>query len=164
MTLTIGGAYIANSGDDSGTAKDNEIYESATQGPYTFGFYKDWPGFGPAHLLTTGYGFSGLAPHNSTVVNLNMINGHVDYTAGALTIRGDIFIYQKNRVPSGDKDAMGSEIAVMTKYNYKNTITIGFTAGTWSPGDYQKSNIEVAGSDAKAESALGSYLWLAKSF
>ncbi len=163
MPLTVGAAYVSNSGDDA-TTQDNELYESVTNGPYTFGFYKDWPGFGPAHLMTTGYGFSGLAPHNATVVNLDVINGHVSVDLDALTLRGDVFIYGRNWVPDGVESAMGNEIALMAKYNYKDELTFGFTAGVWSPGDHIKNAIETPGSTAKAESAIGGYFWLAKSF
>ncbi len=161
--FSLGVAYVSNSGDDL-TTQDNEMYESVTNGPYAFGFYKDWPGFGPAHLMTTAYGFSGLAPHNPTVVNLNVINGHAGINIDAFTLRGDIFIYSRNWVPDGVESALGNEIALLAKYNYKNTLTLGFTAGIWSPGDYQKSIIEFPGSSAKAESAVGGYFWLAKSF
>lgn len=164
MPLSLGVGYVSFSGDDETTAKDNERYETVTQGPYTYGFYKDWPGFGPAHLMTTGYAFAGVDPWNVTMHNLNMINANLAYTVGALTLRGDLFIYQRNWVPSGVNDAMGNEIALMMKYDYKNTITIGLTGGVWMPGDYQKSLIEIPGSTAKAESVKGGYLWLAKSF
>ncbi len=164
LPVAFGLAYVSNSGDDATTAKDNELYESATNGPYTFGFYKDWPGFGPAHLMTTGYGFSGLAPHNLTVVNLDVLNAHATFTSGPLSVRGDFFLYNRNWVPSGSDDAMGNEIALMVKYNYQETLTIGFTAGIWSPGDHLKKAIEAMDPAAKAESALGGYLWLAKSF
>ncbi len=163
MPLSVGAAYVSNSGDDN-TTQDNELYESVTNGPYTFGFYKDWPGFGPAHLMTTGYGFSGLAPHNLTVVNLNVINGHAALTLGDLLLRVDLFIYGRNWVPDGVESAMGNEIALMAKYNYKHEITLGFTAGIWSPGDYQKQLIEFPGSPAKAERAIGGYFWMAKAF
>ncbi len=163
-SVGIGGYYIVNSGDDGTTATENEMYESVLNGPYTNGFYKGWPGFGPAHLMTTGYGFSGLAPHNQTVVNLNVINGHLSYSADAFTIRGDYFLYARDWVPAGLDDGFGSEIALMMTYTYKENLTVGFTGGIWMPGDYQKNLIELPGSSAKAENAIGGYIWLSKAF
>lgn len=161
--LGVGGYFVVNSGND-GTTNDNERYESALHGPYTNGFYKDWPGFGPAHLMTTGFGFSGLAPHNGTVVNLNVINGHVGFTTGAITLRGDFFIYNRNWVPSGAAKELGNEIALLVKYNYRDVMTFGFTGGMWVPGDHINNRIEAMNPSAKAENALGGYIWFAKSF
>jgi len=161
MPLLVGGAYIMNSGDDTET-EEYELYESATNGPYTFGFYKDWPGYGPAHLMTTGYGFSGFASHNSYVCNLNLINGHASYKFGNLCLRFDYFMYNRNWVPDGVEEALGNEMAFMLKYDYKATITFGATFGIWSPGDHINEEFEAFGLDT--ESATGGYIWFAKSF
>lgn len=163
-SIGIGAYYVINSGDDETTPGENEMFESVLNGPYTNGFYKDWPGFGPAHLMTTVYGFSGLAPHNATVVNLNVINGHVSFSSGPFTIRGDYFMYKKDWVPEDVDTAFGNEIALLLKYNYRDNLTIGFTGGVWMPGNYQKNSIEISGSDAKAENAVGGYFWISKSF
>ncbi len=154
MPLTIGGAYVAFSGDDP-TTVENELYESPTWGPYTFGFYKAWPGFGPAHLMRTGFGFSLLAPWEPMVSNLNVINGNIGYTSGPLALRADYFMYSKNKVAAGAETAMGNEIALMLTYNYKETITFGATGGYWIPGKHFGDDLEPM---------LGGYLWTAMSF
>ncbi len=161
--INVGGYFVVNSGND-GTTADNERYESALHGPYTNGFYKDWVGFGPAHLMTTGFGFSGIAPHNETVVNLNVINGHIGFTTGPITLRGDFFIYNRDWVPSGAAKELGNEIALLVKYNYRDVMTFGFTGGMWMPGDHINNRIEAINPSAKAENALGGYIWFAKSF
>lgn len=158
--ILIGGYYVVNSGNDA-TTNDNELYESVLNGPYTNGFYKGWPGFGPAHLMTTGYGFSGLAPHNQTVVNLNVINAHLGFTNGPITVRGDFFIYNRDWVPSGAAKGLGNEIALLVQYNYRDVMTFGFTGGMWMPGDHIKNRIAAP---SEAENALGGYIWFAKSF
>jgi hypothetical protein len=154
VPLTIGGAYVAFSGDDPET-EENELYESPTWGPYTFGFYKDWPGFGPAHLLSTAYGFSLLNPWSYMVNNLNVINGNAGYTSGPLALRADFFNYGRNKVAEGNETAMGNEIALMAKYTYKETITIGATGGYWIPGKYFGEDLEPM---------LGGYIWTAMGF
>jgi len=159
--LGIGAAYCMFSGDDTTTHQDNELYESATQGPFTFGFYKDWPGFGPAHLMTTGYGFAGLDPGNLTMTNLNTLNFHVSGSLGALNIRFDYFNYSRNWVGNGGHASMGSEMAILLKYNYRDKITFGATAGIWSPGDYWKQDL---GLNDKAGNAMGGYFYLADEF
>ena len=158
--LSLGGSYTVFSGDDA-TTNENELYESVLNGPYTNGFYKDWPGFGPAHLMTTGYGFSGVDPGNITATNLNVINGHVSKAFGALMARLDYYIYQRNWVPSSGSNAMGNEIAFMVKYTYKNNITFGLTAGIWTPGDHIKNDW---GLGNNADNAMGGYFWFAKEF
>jgi len=153
MPLTVGAAYVGLTGDDPDT-DENELYESPAWGPYTFGFYKDWPGFGPAHLLRTAYGFSLLTPEDWTpmVHNLNVINGNVSYNFGKIDIRADVFTYHHNEKVNGADD-LGNEIALMLKYNYKDTITFGATGGYWTPG-------ESFGEDPM----LGGYLWTAIGF
>ena len=156
----FGGYYLIFSGDDGDTG-ENELYESVLNGPYTNGFYKDWPGFGPAHLMTTGYGFSGVDPGNITATNLNVINGHFSKSLGALTFRFDFYNYTRNWVVGNGNDAMGNEYAIMLKYNYKNNLTIGATAGMWMPGDHIKLDWGL-GDDA--DNAIGGYIWFAKTF
>jgi len=159
--LSFGGAYVSFSGDDEDT-ENNELYESATNGPYTFGFYKAWPGFGPAHLMTTGYGFSGLAAHNRTMTNLNVINAHACITSGPLSLRFDFYNYSRNCIPKeAQSKAFGNELAVLATYTYRETITFGFTAGIWMPGDHIKKDWNLG---EKAGNAIGGYFYLAKSF
>lgn len=153
MPLSLGGGYVNLSGDDPST-DDNELYESPCWGPYTFGFYKGWPGFGPAHLLRSAYGFSLTAPWAGMVTNTNIMNGHIGYSAGKLDMRADFFKYAKNEVGSGMDENMGTEMALMLKYHYKDTITFGATGGYWTPGDY------FSGDDPM----LGGYIWTAIGF
>lgn len=159
MPVTIGGAYVSFSGDtlegNYSYGDENTVYESPTWGPYTFGFYKDWPGFGPAHLMRTGYGFSLLAPWEPMVANLNVINANIGFTNGPVALRADYFMYSRNKVPEGVESAMGNEIALMAKYTYQETITFGATAGYWIPGKY-------FGEDLTA--MLGGYIWTALGF
>ncbi|NOY76519.1 MAG: hypothetical protein GXO76_01485 [Calditrichaeota bacterium] len=159
--LSFGGAFIEFSGDNTSTKTDNELYESATNGPFTFGFYKDWPGFGPAHLMTTAYGFAGLDPGNLTMTNLNVINAHAKVSLGDLGVRFDFYNYARNWVPSNGHAAMGNEVSVLATYNYKKTITFGFTAGMWMPGDYWKTDM---GLGNNADNAFGGYFYFAKEF
>ena len=159
--LSFGGAYVAFSGDKTTTKDDNELYESATNGPFTFGFYKDWPGFGPAHVMTTAYGFAGLDPGNLTMTNLNVLNAHAKFTAGPLAVRLDFYNYSRNWVPTNGHAAMGNEIAGLVTYNYRKTITFGFTGGLWMPGDYWKKDQNLGNN---AGNALGGYFYFAKEF
>jgi len=159
--VTFGGAYVSFSGDKTTTSGKNELYESVANGPFTYGFYKDWPGFGPAHLMTTGYGFAGLDPGNFTMTNLNVINAFLKLSNGPFGIRFDFFNYSRNWVPSGGNAAMGNEISVLATYNYKDTVTFGFTGGLWMPGDYWKKDM---GLGDNAGSALGGYFYFAKEF
>lgn len=159
VPVTVGGAYVAFTGEDPET-DENECYESPTWGPYTFGFYKDWPGFGPAHLMKTICGFSLLAPWEPMVANLNVINGNVGYTLdtgfGPLDIRADFFNYGRNIAEAGNSEtAMGNEVALMLKYTYKETITFGATGGYWIPGKYFGEDLDPM---------LGGYIWTAMSF
>lgn len=115
---------------------ENEAYESPIWGPYTFGFYKWWPGFGPAHLMTTAYGFSLVAPFDMMSTNLNVINGNLAFHQGPFMLRGDVFLYSRDWVPDGVDSDMGMEFALLTTYTFRKTITVGGTAGYWMPGDY----------------------------
>ena len=158
--FSIGGAYITFSGDDVETDECEE-YESATHGPYTFGFYKWWPGFGPAHTMTTGYGFACLAPWNYSMVNLNVINGHLGLTQGPLSLRVDFFNYARNLVAENYHSAMGNEIALHLNYNYLDALTLGFAAGYWMPGDYQKKDW---GLEDDASGVLGGFFYIYREF
>ncbi len=160
-SLAVGGAYVCFSGDDNPEDSSNYLYESATNGPYTFGFYKDWPGFGPAHLMTTGYGFGGLDPGNTTMTNLNMFNIHLGFSLGNFAFRVDYFKYGRNKVMEGGHKDMGGELAFLGKYTYREKITFGFTAGAWSPGDYFKKDL---GLEGRAATAYGGYFWTALAF
>jgi hypothetical protein len=144
LPISIGGAYVMLTGneieyDTLGNPlpdTENEAYESPIWGPYTFGFYKWWPGFGPAHLMTTTYGFSLVAPFDMMSTNINVINANLGFHQGPFMLRGDFFMYSKNWVPDGGESDMGMEFALLTTYTYKKTITLGGTAGYWMPGDY----------------------------
>ncbi|HID92518.1 MAG TPA: hypothetical protein EYP60_00345 [bacterium (Candidatus Stahlbacteria)] len=153
--FTFGGAYVSFAGDDTATA-DDELYESPTWGPYTFGFYKAWPGFGPAHLLRTGFGFSLLAPWEAMVTNLNVINFNAQYKKGPLTLRADVFNYSRNMPEAGNAEtAMGKEVALLATYSYKGNLDVGATIGYWIPGKYFGTGLSPM---------LGGYFFTAKSF
>jgi len=160
-SFSLGAAYVCFSGDDNPLDEENHLYESATNGPYTFGFYKDWPGFGPAHLMTTGYGFAGLDPGNTTMTNLDTVNVHLSFNVGNFTFRGDVFMYRRNKVPAGGHKSMGNEFALLAKYNYKEKITFGFTAGAWNPGVYFREDL---GLEGRTATAYGGYFWTALAF
>jgi hypothetical protein len=158
--LSFGGAYVSFSGDDEET-EDYEQYESATHGPYTFGFYKWWPGFGPAHTMTTGYGFACLAPWNPTMINLNVINGHMGISQGPLSLRFDFFNYSRNWVPENGNSAFGNEFALHLNYNYLEALNIGLAVGYWMPGEHQKTDWDL-GDDASG--VLGGFFYIYREF
>jgi len=111
--------------------------------------------------MTTGYGFAGLDPGNLTLTNLNVINAHAKVSLGDLGVRFDFYNYARNWVASNGHAAMGNELSVLATYNYKKTITFGFTAGMWMPGDYWKTDM---GLDNNADNAFGGYFYFAKEF
>jgi hypothetical protein len=158
--VSFGGAYVMFSGDDT-TTPDNELYQSAAENPYTFGFYKWWPGFGPAHLMTTGYGFGCVAPLNPTMVNLNVINGYIGASLKPLDLRIDFFNYARNWVPSGANKALGNEIAMHFHYSYRDLIDIGTAIGYWMPGDGLKDEL---GLGDNASGLFGGFVYISKSF
>lgn len=158
--LTLGGAFVMFTGDDTATTDKNELYTAAAESPYTFGFYKWWPGFGPAHTMNTPWAFATVASWDPYMVNLNVINGHVGVTQGPLTLRGDFFMYKRNWVPSGEKDDLGNEIGFLVLYNYRDLVTFGATVGYWMPGEIQK---EIVGED-NASAMLGGSLFFVKGF
>ncbi|UCF71042.1 MAG: hypothetical protein JSW49_01840 [candidate division WOR-3 bacterium] len=152
LTLPVffGVGYVAFSGneieyDTLGNPlpdTENELYESPIWGPYTFGFYKWWPGFGPAHVQKTPFGFSLLTSDETLANNLNVINANVGFYQGPLTVRADFFKYSRNWVASGDESDMGYEIALLTTYTFRKTLTLGGTVGYWTPGDYFGTDVD----------------------
>lgn len=160
LPFSLGGAYVMFSGDDTGTV-ENELYEAAAQNPYTFGFYKWWPGFGPAHLMTTAYGFACVAAWDPMMVNLNVINGYLGASFPSFSVRIDAFNYSRNWVPAGANKALGNEIAMHMNYSYRNLIDIGAAVGYWMPGDGLKDEL---GLTTNASGLLGGFIYLFKSF
>lgn len=152
IPLTVGAAYLTFTGDDTET-DENEAYENPLGGPYTYGFYKWWPGFGPAWTVRTPYGFA-CNPSNMVV-----INGNVGYSFGPCTIRLDFFKYDLHRpVKTDEKEVKNlfNEIGVFLLYNYKDVVHLGFTSGILMP------NKDLWGDDAT--NALGGYFFVFKSF
>jgi hypothetical protein len=92
-------------------------------------------GFGPAHLILTG----GFCPNPT---NMTVINGNIEFMPGDLTIRGDFFMYQMNEVPDGVDQALGNEASVVVKYNYRDDITLGASAGYFMPGAYYGDDLD----------------------
>ena len=164
LPISIGGAYVMLSGneieyDTLGNplpdTVENEAYESPIWGPYTFGFYKWWPGFGPAHLMTTAYGFSLVAPFDMMSTNLNVINANLAFHQGPFMLRGDFFMYSRNWMPAGDDDDMGMEFAGLVTYTVRKTLTVGGTVGYWMPGDYFKFGDDTV----ELDPVMGGYLF-----
>ncbi|MCK4420492.1 hypothetical protein KAW48_01745 [candidate division WOR-3 bacterium] len=141
--VSFGGGYYYFSGENA--EEGNQAYQSPTWGPYVNGFYKGWPGFGPAYTLRSPYGFNLVTP------DLSVINGHLGYKAEAFGIRADFFMYSK---VEGDPTAMGNEIALHTTFALNDQFSIGATGGYWMPGD------AFTGEDAM----MAGYLYLAKGF
>ncbi|MDI6851097.1 MAG: hypothetical protein QMD82_04080 [bacterium] len=160
MPVSLGGAYVMFSGDDPATP-ENELYQSAAENPYTFGFYKWWPGLGPAHLMTTGYGFGCVAAWNPTMVNLNVINGYIGASFESTDLRVDFFNYSRNLVPSGTDKALGNEIALHIHHSYKGLIDIGAALGYWIPGDGLKTELALGDN---ASGLFGGFVYIFKSF
>jgi hypothetical protein len=173
LPIFFGAAYVAFTGnkierDTLGNLlpdTENELYESPIWGPYTFGFYKWWPGFGPAHVQTTLFGFSLLQPFETLANNLNVINANIGFYHGPLTVRADVFKYSRNwieddDIPELDEGDMGMEIAGLVTYTMRKTLTLGATVGYWMPGDYFK----YGDVDAELENMLGGYLFAYLSF
>jgi hypothetical protein len=135
--VKIGGGYVYFSGDDPTTDTENEAYSNVLQSVYMYqgaaatGFL----GFGPAHLILTG----GFCPNPN---NMSVINGNLQFNPGDLTVRADFFMYKMNEVPDGVDDAMGNEVSVVLKYNYRDLITLGASAGYFMPGDYYGADLD----------------------
>ncbi len=167
LPVSFGGAFVMFSGDDPSTSDKDELYVGATDPPYTFGFYKSWPGFGPAHTMHTSYGFACVTGGDlfeldslPVMTNLNVINAHLGFTQGPLSLRGDFFMYTRNEVPEGVEDNLGNEIALLATYNYRDALTIGAAVGYWMPGDVQK---QAVGED-NASGMIGGSIFFAKGF
>lgn len=168
LPIMVGGGYYVFTGDeytmdtlgnlDTGT--ENEAYESPIWGPYTNDFYKWWPGFGPAHLHKTVFGFNLLAPFDMYSTNLTVINGNIGFQQGPFMLRADVFKYDRNWVPDGTSKDMGMEFALLATYTYKKTITLGATGGYWMPGDWQ---VDYYGAGYE-DPMLGGYLFTYISF
>lgn len=154
LPISLGGGYYVFTGDDGDTG-ENELYESPIWGPYTNDFYKWWPGFGPAHLHKTAFGFNLLAPFDAYSTNLAVINANLGYMKGPLVVRGDFFKYSRNWVATDISKDMGMEFALLTTYTYRKTITLGGTVGYWMPGDWQTDVFGAEYDDAM----IGGYLF-----
>jgi len=160
LPVMFGGGYYVFTGDDAGTADENELYESPIWGPYTNDFFNWWPAFGPAHLHKTAYGFNLLAPFDTYATNLVVINGNIGFHQGPFMLRADFFKYGREWVDDGISDDMGQEIALLATYTYKKTITVGATGGYWMPGDWQ---VDMYGAGAE-DAMLGGWLFTYISF
>ncbi len=159
--MFLGGNVYGFSGDDANT-EDSELYISIIDSPFANGFYHWWPGLGPAHLMTTGYGFSCIAEWNPTMTNLNVFDVYLGYSAKDYSLRITYWNYSKNKLmPEQSNKNMGSEISFFGTYNLKNIVTIGASIGYWMPGDYFEKDLAL-GSDASG--MLGGFIFLFKSF
>lgn len=133
-----------------------KTYENALQGPYTYGFYKWWVGFGPAHLLRTPYGFALVGSGSIMQNSLNMdlyLSRRFSTEYGPVDIRLDFWKYNRFYVPSGSND-MGYEIAFLITHDYRGVFTYGFTVGYWKPGAYFSNTPD----------QIGGYFFFYKSF
>lgn len=148
--LKVGAGYVYFSGDDDLTDAENKTYSNVLNSVYMYdgaaatGFL----GFGPAHLFVTG----GFCPNPS---NMNVINGNLEFNPGAVTVRADFFMYNLNEVAEGVDGALGNEISLVLKYDYRDLITFGASAGYFMPGDYYGADLDAA---------LGGVFFLNKSF
>lgn len=141
----------------SGGKTTIKTYESALNGPYTYGFYKWWVGLGPAHTLRTPYGFALVSResimHNS--INLDLYYAkNLKTSTGPITLRFDVWKYDKFYASSGSRD-MGFELAFLLTHTYNDAFTYGFTIGYWKPGD-------ALGTGVKDQ--IGGYVFLYSSF
>lgn len=135
--VKIGGGYVYFSGDDDLTDTENKAWSNVLQSVYMYdgaaatGFI----GFGPAHLIVTG----GFCPNPS---NMNVINGNLEFNPGAFSARADFFMYSWNEVPEGVDQAVGNEVSLVLKYDYRDLITFGASAGYFMPGAYYGENLD----------------------
>ncbi len=149
----LGAVYF--SGDKSDT-DDNEAYESVSNGPFTYGFYKWWPGFGPAHTLHTWYGFALLMPGEPFMTNLFTQNVHLGYAVNnMLSLRLDFFNYMKNEVASGQDKDLGKEVSLFALLHCMKTVHLGLAVGYFLPGKYLGEDLDPM---------LGGYFFVFKSF
>ncbi len=146
LPVFFGTGYVVFTGDEldslGDTGADNELYESPIWGPYAFGLYKWWPGFGPAHTLNTPYGFSLLGSTESLANNLNVVNFNTGFNAKPFMCRLDFFKYSRNWVQAGVESDMGMEIAGLVTYTMRERLTLGGTVGYWLPGDYFGTDLD----------------------
>jgi hypothetical protein len=135
--VKLGGGYVYFSGDDDLTDTEDKAYSNVFESVYMYdgAAANGFLGFGPAHLILTG----GFCPNPT---NMNVINGNIEFTPGDLTIRGDFFMYKMNEVPDGVDQAMGNEISVVLKYDYRGDITFGASAGYFMPGAYYGDDLD----------------------
>ncbi len=145
--VKVGAGYVFFSGDDATTA-ENEAWSNVFQSVYMYdgaaatGFL----GFGPAHLFLTG----GFCPNPS---NMNVINGNLEFSQGPVTARADFFMYALNEVAEGVETGLGNEVSLVLKYNYRDLITFGASAGYFMPNEYYG-----------ADPAMGGVFFFNKSF
>jgi hypothetical protein len=139
VPVKLGGGYVYFSGDDDPTDTENKSYSNVLQSVYMYdgAAASGFLGFGPAHLILTG----GFCPNPS---NMNVINGNLEFNPGALTVRADFFMYKMNEVPDGVDQALGNEVSLVLKYNYRDLITLGASAGYYMPGAYYGDNLDPA--------------------
>lgn len=157
----VGANIYGFSGDDSNT-EDSELYISVIDSPFANGFYQWWPGLGPAHLMTTGYGFSCIADWNPTMTNLNVFDLYAGYSTKEYSLRATYWNYSRNKLLVGQENkAMGSELSFFGTYNIRNIVTIGASIGYWMPGDYFKKDLGIGDN---ASGMLGGFIFLFKSF
>ena len=158
--FSFGVAYAAFSGDDTATTDKYELYTAPLDGPYTYGFYKWWPGFGPAHTMFTPYSFACVADWDWWMTNENVLDVYVGYASGPISVRFDFFGYGFDKEADGiEKTGLltrGQEVAAFVYYNYNDIVDLGFTAGMFMP------NKDYFGDEAT--NALGGYFFVFKSF
>ena len=110
--------------------------------------------------MATPFAFACVADWDPVMVNLNVINGHLGFNTGPLSLRGDFFMYARNKVGENEESALGNEIALLASYNYRDALTVGFTVGYWMPGKVQKATV----GDDNASAMLGGSIFFAKGF
>lgn len=155
--LNIGAGYFIASGDDTPDDTKNSLYTTTLENPFTYGSYKGWVGFGPAHMTGTAAGFACLAPWEYLMSNLTVLNFHVAYPIKTVTLRVDFFKYDKHKLVEGYKD-LGYEIAGLVTTNIKG-IDCGATLGAWIPGDHFIKTLQKGDYPR-----YGGYFFLSKSF
>jgi hypothetical protein len=166
-----GAGYWLFSGDDTSTTENEQWSNALGAGNYVFdNFFNGWIGFG--EFMTWGMYNPVLRPGGTfgrgeefnifwlNPTNLNVINAHLYYQlTEALRARVDFFNFGKNWVSEGEKKAIGNEIDLTLKYNWKNVVTLGLAFGIFlPPGDLAK---DVTGGEDMATSAR---FWVYKTF
>ncbi len=157
----IGGAYVVLSGDNP-TTEENETYFSAVDGPYGNDFYKKWVGFGPAHLMTTPFGFALVRPTSFTMSNLKVYNMFMSYKLSKISFRVDYWKYNRDKLlPQQKNKDMGQELSLLVLYTPSDYLLVGGTAGYWFPGKYMKDDL---GLGESASGVFGAYVFFSTSF